>query len=102
MLEFQVAQEYAEAAASRMLFGAAVERGTGFRYLCEWVGVRGEEDRERFPARYEIQRDRRRFNIGNDENWTGHTLAQANLYGFGRLIWDPELSSEGSRKNGRG
>ncbi|MFE0559692.1 alpha-glucuronidase family glycosyl hydrolase [Paenibacillus sp. NPDC058910] len=34
-------------------------------------------------------------NIGNDENWTGHTLAQANLYGFGRLIWDPELSSEG-------
>lgn len=34
-------------------------------------------------------------NIGNDENWTGHTLAQANLYGFGRLIWNPELSSEG-------
>lgn len=34
-------------------------------------------------------------NIGNDENWTGHTLAQANLYGFGRLAWNPELSSEG-------
>lgn len=33
-------------------------------------------------------------NIGNDENWTGHTLAQANFYGYGRLIWDPELSSE--------
>ncbi|GAE29725.1 alpha-glucuronidase family glycosyl hydrolase [Halalkalibacter hemicellulosilyticus] len=33
-------------------------------------------------------------NIGDDENWTGHTLAQANLYGYGRLIWDPELSSE--------
>lgn len=32
-------------------------------------------------------------NIGNDENWTGHTLAQANLYGFGRLAWNPELSS---------
>lgn len=33
-------------------------------------------------------------NIGNDENWTGHTLAQANLYGYGRLTWDPELTSE--------
>lgn len=33
-------------------------------------------------------------NIGNDNNWTGHNLAQANLYGFGRLIWNPELSSE--------
>lgn len=33
-------------------------------------------------------------NIGNDENWTGHTLAQANFYGYGRLIWNPELSSE--------
>lgn len=33
-------------------------------------------------------------NIGNDENWTGHTLAQANLYGFGRLAWNPALESE--------
>lgn len=33
-------------------------------------------------------------NIGNDYNWTGHTLAQANLYGFGRLTWNPDLSSE--------
>lgn len=33
-------------------------------------------------------------NTGNDANWTGHLLAQANLYGYGRLIWDTELSSE--------
>lgn len=33
-------------------------------------------------------------NIGNDPNWTGHTLAQANLYGFGRLAWNPDLSAE--------
>ncbi|WP_027092093.1 alpha-glucuronidase family glycosyl hydrolase [Cohnella thermotolerans] len=32
-------------------------------------------------------------NIGDDANWTGHTLAQANLYGFGRLAWNPELSA---------
>lgn len=33
-------------------------------------------------------------NIGNDENWTGHTLAQANLFGYGRLIWNPDLTTE--------
>ncbi|MDQ0338613.1 alpha-glucuronidase [Caldalkalibacillus uzonensis] len=33
-------------------------------------------------------------NVGSDENWTGHTLAQANLYGFGRLTWNPDLSAE--------
>lgn len=33
-------------------------------------------------------------NIGADACWTGHPLAQANLYGYGRLAWNPELSSE--------
>lgn len=33
-------------------------------------------------------------NIGDDENWTGHTLAQANLYGYGRLTWNPDLATE--------
>lgn len=33
-------------------------------------------------------------NIGDDESWTGHPLAQANLFGYGRLIWNPELSAE--------
>jgi alpha-glucuronidase len=33
-------------------------------------------------------------NIGTDLNWTGHPFAQANWYGFGRLAWDPYLSSE--------
>lgn len=33
-------------------------------------------------------------NVGDDPNWTGHTLAQANLYGFGRLAWNPDLYAE--------
>ncbi|GAA1235458.1 alpha-glucuronidase [Pseudonocardia alaniniphila] len=32
-------------------------------------------------------------NVGDDANWTGHKLAQANLYGFGRVAWDPALSA---------
>ena len=33
-------------------------------------------------------------NVGLDENWYGNHLSQANLYGFGRLAWDPDLSSQ--------
>ncbi|MCE5185242.1 MAG: hypothetical protein LLF76_03855 [Planctomycetaceae bacterium] len=32
--------------------------------------------------------------IGDDRNWTGHHFSQANWYAFGRLAWDPSLSSE--------
>ena len=32
-------------------------------------------------------------NIGKDRNWCGHHFAQANWYAFGRLAWDPTLSS---------
>jgi alpha-glucuronidase len=33
-------------------------------------------------------------NVGLDQYWLGHPLAMANLYGFGRLAWNPNLSSE--------
>lgn len=33
-------------------------------------------------------------NTGNDENWTGHNLAAANFYGFGRLSFDTSLGAE--------
>ena len=32
-------------------------------------------------------------NVGLDANWMGHHLSQANLYGFGRLAWNPNLSA---------
>lgn len=31
-------------------------------------------------------------NLGDDPNWCGHDLAQANWYGFGRLAWNPDLA----------
>ena len=32
-------------------------------------------------------------NIGDDANWCGNDFAQANWYAFGRLAWNPALSS---------
>ncbi len=33
-------------------------------------------------------------NVGDDDCWTGHILAQANLHGYGRLAWNPKLTAE--------
>ena len=33
-------------------------------------------------------------NIGDNTNWCGHHFAQANWYAFGRLAWNPDLTSE--------
>lgn len=33
-------------------------------------------------------------NIGDVENWTGSDMAQANWYGFGRVCWDTEMTSD--------
>ena len=35
-------------------------------------------------------------NIGDDTNWCGHHFAQANWYAFGRLAWNPALTSQQS------
>jgi len=32
-------------------------------------------------------------NVGLDDSWFGNQLSQANLYGFGRLAWNPDLTS---------
>ena len=33
-------------------------------------------------------------NIGDDTNWTGHQLAQANTFGYARLAWNSDLTAE--------
>lgn len=33
-------------------------------------------------------------NIGRDTNWCGHEFAQSSWYAFGRMAWDPSLTSE--------
>lgn len=33
-------------------------------------------------------------NIGDDRNWCGSDMAQANWYGFARMAWDPQIRPE--------
>lgn len=37
--------------------------------------------------------------VGMDENWTHHKLMQSNIYAYGRLSWDNQLSSEEIARN---
>ena len=55
------------------------------------------------PAVYDVTSGRRTgaggglaavSNVGHDVFWTGHPFAQANLYAYGRLTWDPTLTAE--------
>ena len=36
--------------------------------------------------------------VGMTENWTGHKLMQINLYGYGKLCWDNQLTTEACAK----
>lgn len=38
-------------------------------------------------------------NVGLDANWMGSILAQANLYGFGRLAWNPDTTPQAIAKD---
>jgi alpha-glucuronidase len=33
-------------------------------------------------------------NVRRTDNWMGHDLAMANVYGFGRIAWDPSLTGK--------
>ena len=33
-------------------------------------------------------------NVGLDANWLGHPMSMANLFGFGRLAWNPDTASQ--------
>lgn len=55
------------------------------------------QDRESTVARLIAGKQRHGLaavaSTGRDYNWTGHKLAQANLYAFGRLAWNPSLTA---------
>lgn len=76
MVEFQVTQEYL-GHANHVAFLAPMWREF-FRF------VRPESIRAVAGV----------ANIGTDTNWCGHDLAQANWYAFGRLAWNPAITSE--------
>lgn len=48
----------------------------------------------RFVSPYKLKGIAGVSNIGDNANWCGHPFSQANWYAFGRLAWNPSISSE--------
>jgi alpha-glucuronidase len=87
-IELQITQEYM-GQARHMVFLVPQWKET-LDFPCNMV-ARASACRDGFSLRV------RAFigvaNVGLDESWTGNHLSQANLYGFGRLAWNPDLSA---------
>ena len=76
MVEFQITQEYL-GAANHLVYLAPM-----WKEFFGWVK----------PASLKAMAGV--ANIGDDTNWCGHHFAQSNWYAFGRLAWNPALTSE--------
>ncbi len=94
MLEVQIAQEYTGHQIDVCYLMPMFKEILGFKTYCSEKDdtvadiVSGKTFNSRFSGVAAVT------NTGNDFNWTGNYLAGANLFGFGRLAYDTNLSSE--------
>jgi alpha-glucuronidase len=93
MMEFQVTQEYLGASVHLVflapLFEECLKSDTWAKGAGSVVAkvIDGTLENQPLSAMAGVT------NIGNVRNWNGHPFAQANWYAFGRLAWDPYMSS---------
>lgn len=87
-LELQITQEYTGQQID--LYALAVQ----WQEILDATVDGAKETREFVGPDRNIQAFAAVANVGDNENWTGHTLAQANLYAYGRMAWDPDLTAE--------
>ncbi|MCL2373397.1 MAG: alpha-glucuronidase [Defluviitaleaceae bacterium] len=86
-IEFQVTQEYTG------------QQKDMYNWAVQWEEVfdmpfnETRSTRDLVGANKEVEAVVGVNNTGDDENWCGHLMAQANLYAFGRLAWDPALTA---------
>ncbi|MBR5962905.1 MAG: alpha-glucuronidase [Bacteroidaceae bacterium] len=76
MVEFQITQEYLGQGNHLVFLAPMWKEFFSFVSPSHLLGVAGVA------------------NVGDDTNWCGHHFAQANWYAFGRLAWNPSLTSE--------
>lgn len=92
-IELQITKEYlgfsTHLAYLGPLFEEALDADTGIGHIPKPVAsiIEGSEGGHRTSAIAGVA------NIGSDRNWAGSHFDQANWYAFGRLAWNPSLSS---------
>lgn len=96
MAEFQITQEYLGFSNHLVYLLPLFEECLDSDTYCEGEGstIADITTGKTYPDVYKTTAIAGVANIGRDENWCGHYFAQSSWYGFGRLAWDVNLSSE--------
>lgn len=94
VLEFQIAQEYTGQQKHICYLIPMWKEVLDFDTYADGPETTIQDVLQTYPENPERNGITAVVNTGMDENWTGHKLSQANLFGYGRLIWNPSLTSE--------
>ena len=94
MLEFQIPQEYLGYATNLAYLGPLFEECLDSDTYTKGKGTTVANVLEDYNRSHGISGIAGVANIGTDINWCGHLFGQSNWYAFGRMAWNPELSSE--------
>lgn len=94
MLEFQITQEYLGYATNLAYLGPLFEECLDADTYTKGKGTTVANVLENYNRSHGISGIAGVANIGTDINWCGHLFGQSNWYAFGRMAWNPELSSE--------
>ena len=94
MLEFQITQEYLGYATNLAYLGPLFEECLDADTYTKGKGTTVANVLEDYNRSHGISGIAGVANIGTDINWCGHLFGQSNWYAFGRMAWNPELSSE--------
>lgn len=94
MLEFQITQEYLGYATNLAYLGPLFEECLDADTYTKGKGITVANVLEDYNRSHGISGIAGVANIGTDINWCGHLFGQSNWYAFGRMAWNPKLSSE--------
>lgn len=94
MLEFQITQEYLGYATNLAYLGPLFEECLDADTYTKGKGTTVANVLEDYNRSHGISGIAGVANIGTDINWCGHLFGQSNWYAFGRMAWNPELSSK--------
>lgn len=92
-MEFQITQENLGHAGHLVYLGTLFEETLQSDTYAEGKGTTVSKVLQKYQQTHGISAIAGVPNIGTDLNWTGHLFGQANWYAFGRLAWDPDMSS---------
>jgi alpha-glucuronidase len=93
MMEFQITKEYLGFSTHLVYLGALFEEVLRADTYAEGEGSTVARVIDGTLYDYAVTGIAGVLNIGTDRDWSGSSFDQANWYAFGRLAWDPGLSS---------